>query len=321
MELSSPGSRLQTAWFEKIWSRDVCRKRNGAGLISLMLAIALLLSACATQLTVPPHLRPISAHSLSMLGKKGMTPKSPMFIRIFKQESELEIWKQRADGRFYLFRTYPICNWSGDLGPKRRVGDKQAPEGFYTVAKWQLNPNSQFHLSFNLGYPNAYDSANGRTGKFLMVHGKCKSAGCYAMTDALIEEIYALAREAFDGGQEKFEVHAFPFRMTDENMKRNRNSRHYRFWTMLKPAYDFFEQTRLPPKIAICNRRYFVNVEWNGAKLDPRGYCPRFTHPVVTPFVPAPQPVGQRASLDHSTMSGLTKDHRARALPRRLASP
>lgn len=321
MKSNAPGSRLLRAWFERIYSRSGCRGHSTAGPLALLPAIALLLSACATQLSVPPHLRPISAHSLSMLGKMGMTPKSPIFIRIFKQESELEVWKQRSDGRFYLFRTYPICNWSGDLGPKRQVGDKQAPEGFYTVAKWQMNPNSQFHLSFNLGYPNAYDAANGRTGKFLMVHGKCKSAGCYAMTDALIEEIYALAREAFEGGQEKFEVHAFPFRMTDENMKRNHNSRHYRFWTMLKPAYDYFQQTRLPPKIAVCNRRYFVNVEWDGHKLDPGGYCPRFKHPVVTPFVPAPQPVGQRAGVDRSAMSGLMTDHRAQAAPRPSAPP
>ena len=93
-------------------------------------------------------------------------------------------------------------------------GDRQAPEGFYTVTKAQMNPNSSLYLAFNLGYPNLYDRANRRTGDFLMVHGKCRSAGCYAMTDGLIEEIYALAREAFIGGQETIQVHALPFRMT-----------------------------------------------------------------------------------------------------------
>ncbi|MCB1511963.1 MAG: murein L,D-transpeptidase, partial [Hyphomicrobiaceae bacterium] len=220
-----------------------------------------------------------------------MTPSAPIFMRIFKQESQLEIWKQRPDGRFYLFRTYPICNWSGGLGPKRRKGDKQSPEGFYSVAKWQMNPNSSFHLAFNLGYPNAYDRANGRTGDFLMVHGKCKSAGCYAMTDALIEEIYALAREAFSGGQERFEVHAFPFRMTEANLLRHKNNPNYKFWMTLKEGYDHFEMTRRPPRVVVCQRRYVVNVEWKGRRLDPAGYCPRFARPPLDPFVPPPQPV------------------------------
>ena len=126
-----------------------------------------------------------------LLGKKGMDAQAPIFIRIFKEESELEVWKQRDDGRFYHFKTYPICNWSGDLGPKVKQGDRQAPEGFYTVTREQMNPDSNYHLAMNLGYPNAYDRSQRRTGEFLMIHGKCKSAGCYAMTDALIEEIYA----------------------------------------------------------------------------------------------------------------------------------
>ena len=121
-----------------------------------------------------------------MLGKKGMKLETPLFVRVFKEESELEVWKQRDDGRFYHFKTYPICNWSGTLGPKIQQGDMQAPEGFYSVPQSQMNPNSQYHLAFNLGYPNSYDRANRRTGEFLMIHGKCKSAGCYAMTDALI---------------------------------------------------------------------------------------------------------------------------------------
>lgn len=292
-------------------------------------AAAVLAAGCGAKIESPAHLRPISHKSLMLLGKKGMTPSSPIFIRVFKQESQLELWKQRPDGRFHLFRTYPICHWSGGLGPKLRKGDKQSPEGFYSVAKWQMNPNSSFHLAFNLGYPNAYDRANGRTGDFLMVHGKCKSAGCYAMTDALMEEIYALAREAFAGGQERFDVHAFPFRMTDDNLKRHKHDPNYRFWLTLKEAYDHFEITRRPPKVVVCQRRYVVNVEWNGRRLDPAGYCPRFTRAPLDPFVPAPQPApapaaqpapAKRASLgpgqepnslDRSTMSGLLRDHRS----------
>jgi murein L,D-transpeptidase YafK len=271
--------------------------------------IVSLLASCAAQIQMPAHLRPLTKQSLSLLGKKGMSPASPIFIRIFKQESQLEIWKQRDDGRFYHFRTYPICHWSGDLGPKLRKGDKQAPEGFYSVAKWQMNPNSSFHLSFNLGYPNAYDKSHGRTGDFLMVHGKCKSAGCYAMTDALMEEIYALAREAFDGGQERFHVHAFPFRMTDENLKRHRKNPNYRFWKMLKPAYDHFELTRQPPNVLVCQRRYHVNVEWDGPKLDPVGWCPRFRQAAVDPFVPAPTLVSPRQAANPA--QGLTPQARA----------
>lgn len=279
-----------------------------------------LTAACGVKIDSPAHLRPISHKSLMQLGKMGMTPSSPIFIRVFKQESQLELWKQRSDGRFHLFRTYPICHWSGGLGPKLRKGDKQSPEGFYSVAKWQMNPNSSFHLAFNLGYPNAFDRANGRTGDFLMVHGKCKSAGCYAMTDALMEEIYALAREAFAGGQERFDVHAFPFRMTDANLKRHKHDPNYKFWLTLKDAYDHFEIVRRPPKVVVCQRRYVVNVEWNGRRLDPAGYCPRFTRPPLDPFVPAPQPVPVKRAgldtgrgkhvLDRSVMSGLLHDPR-----------
>ena len=179
-----------------------------------------LLASCANQIEIAPHLRPLPHDTMMLLGKKGMDAQAPIFIRIFKEESELEIWKQRDDGRFYHFKTYPICNWSGDLGPKVRYGDRQAPEGFYTVTREQMNPDSKYHLALNLGYPNAYDRSQKRTGDFLMIHGNCKSAGCYAMTDALIEEIYAIARESFIGGNDSFQVHAFPFRMTNENMAR-----------------------------------------------------------------------------------------------------
>src|SRR6185503_10605589 len=146
-------------------------------------AIAMTAGACAlagcsggVPTLNPASEAPLSKETISMLGRKGMDTGAPIFVRIFKEESELEVWKQRDDGRFYHFKTYPICNWSGDLGPKERQGDKQAPEGFYTISNQQMNPNSGFHLAFNLGYPNAYDRANRRTGEFLMVHGKCRSA-------------------------------------------------------------------------------------------------------------------------------------------------
>jgi murein L,D-transpeptidase YafK len=249
----------------------------------LFLACALL-TACSNAPVLPPAERPLPKETLSLLGKKGIESEAPMFVRIFKEESELELWKARDDGRFYHVKTYPICNWSGELGPKLVQGDKQAPEGFYTITQPQLNPNSGFHLAFNLGYPNAFDRAHKRTGEFLMVHGKCKSAGCYAMTDALMEEIYALARESFKGGQTSFQVHAFPFRMTDANMARHRGHRWYKFWETLKEGYDHFETTRVPPTVAICEKRYVVNVKLPMTRIEPEGACPVFEKPQLEPF-------------------------------------
>jgi murein L,D-transpeptidase YafK len=239
--------------------------------------------------TIPPSDQPLDKDTLMLLGRKGMDQRAPILVRIFKEESELEVWKARDDGRFYHFKTYPICNWSGELGPKTTQGDHQAPEGFYKVSADQLNPNSRYYLAFNIGYPNAYDRSLRRTGDALMVHGKCISAGCYAMTDALIEEIYGLAREALKGGQESFQVHAFPFRMTHANMARYRDNPNYKFWKTLKQGYDFFETYRLPPQIAVCEHRYLVNVKLAGSgSFNPSSACPRYTRPVFEPFVPRP---------------------------------
>lgn len=232
---------------------------------------------------------PISTETMSMLGRKGMDAGAPIFVRIFKEESELEVWKARDDGRFYHFKTYPICNWSGNVGPKRATGDKQAPEGFYRVANSQMNPNSQYYLAFNLGYPNAYDRAHGRTGSALMVHGQCKSVGCYAMTDALMEEIYVIAREALRGGQEAFEVHAFPFRMTKQNLARHAGDPNMDFWKTLQQGHDFFERYRMPPSVAVCERRYVVNVKFApNASVQPDAACPPFYRPQFEPFTPRP---------------------------------
>lgn len=258
---------------------------------SLLAASTVLLSAClgfGGSGSIIPAMKQIPAEAQVLLAKQGMKPDSPIFVRIFKAESELEVWKEKEDGRYYHFKTYPICTWSGDLGPKVKNGDKQAPEGFYTVTPGQMNPNSQFHLAFNLGYPNAYDKANGRTGSALMVHGDCRSAGCFAMTDALIEEIYALAREAFEGGQKKFHVHAFPFRMTKENLEKQKKSKWYAFWKTLKHGYDDFELSRIPPKVSVCSKQYLVNANFFGqtAEPDPGSTCPAYRREPATPFNP-----------------------------------
>jgi murein L,D-transpeptidase YafK len=219
----------------------------------------------------------LPASAQALLAVKGMKQESPIFVRIFKEENELEVWKLK-DGRFQHFRTYAICAWSGTLGPKVQQGDRQAPEGFYTISRSQMNPNSLYHLAFNIGFPNAYDHANGHTGSALMIHGNCKSAGCYAMTDAYIEEIYALAREAFKAGQTKFHVHAYPFHMTAENMQRHRDSPWYSFWVKMKEGYDAFEAAGKPPIVRVCSKQYLVNVRFTGASDPaPDAPCPHYS--------------------------------------------
>ncbi len=250
--------------------------------VAALALVALALAACGQTDGggIAPAALPLSKDAMHLMSQKGMNAGAPIFIRIFKEESELEVWKARDDGHFYHFKTYPICNWSGDLGPKLETGDRQAPEGFYNVSSAQMNPHSNYYLSFNVGFPNAYDRAFGRTGAAVMVHGNCKSAGCYAMTDALVEEIYAIAREAFAGGQKTFPLHAYPFRMTDANMVRHKGNQWVNFWRTLKQGYDYFEVTRLPPAVAVCSKQYVVNAKFaEGATLDALSPCPPFVRP------------------------------------------
>ncbi|MFC7399215.1 L,D-transpeptidase family protein [Chelatococcus sp. GCM10030263] len=218
---------------------------------------------------------PVPPATLALMSEKGMTKSAPILIRAYKKEAELEIWKKDNSGRYALLKSYPICRWSGQLGPKVREGDRQAPEGFYTITPAQMNPNSNYFLSFDTGFPNAYDRANGFTGSFLMVHGACSSRGCYSMTDEQIAEIYAVAREAFAGGQRSFQFQAFPFRMTPENLAKHRKDPNIAFWRMLKRGSDYFEVTREEPKVGVCGRRYVFNaVSANGLRLDPVATCP-----------------------------------------------
>ncbi len=185
----------------------------------------------------------------------GLTLGAPVLIRIFKREFELELWLKR-DGRFHRFAQYPICRWSGWLGPKIRQGDKQAPEGFYTVDAGALNPASRWHRSFNLGFPNAYDRSKGRTGSFLMVHGGCSSVGCYAMTDPVIDEIWRLVVAALGQGQKRFQVQVFPFRMTEENLAARSTHPSHAFWKALKIGHDLFEAGGQPPLVGVCRSSY-----------------------------------------------------------------
>ena len=185
---------------------------------------------------------------------------APIFIRIFKESRELELWVKKGAG-FVLFKTYPIAFFSGSLGPKFREGDYQAPEGFYYVSPRGMNPRSKYHLAFNIGYPNPFDRAHQRTGSAIMVHGKRVSAGCFAMTDPLIEEIYTIADHALNNGQPFFRVHIFPFRMTEANMLRHERSVHHAFWKNLQEGHAFFENVRRPPDVTVKDRRYVFKAD------------------------------------------------------------
>jgi murein L,D-transpeptidase YafK len=162
----------------------------------------------------------------------------------------------KSNGEYALLKTYPMCRWSGQLGPKKREGDMQVPEGFYSIAPGQMNPNSHYYLAFNVGYPNAYDRAYGRTGGSVMVHGVCSSAGCFSMTDEQVADIYAIARDSFAGGQREIQLQSYPFHMTAENMAKFRLDPNIDFWKNLKDGSDHFEVTKNEPSVLVCGKHY-----------------------------------------------------------------
>ena len=254
-------------------------------LVSVALGATVALSGCNTDSILPMSekaARPLSDKMVKDIQSKNMDMESPILVRLFKEESELEVWKQDKEGRFALLKTYPICRWSGELGPKIKEGDRQAPEGFYNITPGQMNPNSQYYLSFDLGYPNAYDRAYGRTGAQLMVHGDCSSRGCYSMTDEQISEIYALGRDSFFGGQKSFQVQAYPFRMTAQNLAKHRNSPHLAFWKMLKKGNDHFEVSKLEPKVNVCDKHYVFDAQSPAGRalsFNATAKCPAYEVP------------------------------------------
>ncbi|MDE1156868.1 MAG: murein L,D-transpeptidase [Neorhizobium sp.] len=222
--------------------------------------------------------QPLPDTVLADMQKKDMPRNSPIMIRILKEEGKLEIWKAKADNRFDIIKSYDICAWSGKLGPKVKEGDRQAPEGFYSLTPANLNPNSKYYLAINTGFPNRYDAVNGRSGTNLMIHGACSSSGCYSMTDEQVLEIYAFARDAFKGGQTAIQLQALPFRMTADNMARHRGSENDSFWKMIKTGYDNFEVTKRPPVVDVCDKKYVFNQETTG-KFAAGGACPAMSTP------------------------------------------
>src|ERR1700686_1580083 len=266
----------------------ICRPLVRALITSVALAAGVLLAGCnSDEISLANNAKanqPVPARLVTEMTAKDMDLQSPILVRLFKQEAELEVWKQDRSGRFALLKPDASCRWSGDLGPKVREGDRQAPEGFYNISPAQMNPQSAYYLSFNSGYPNAYDRALGHTGSELMVHGDCSSRGCYAMTDEQIAEIYSLGRESFFGGQKSFQFQAYPFRMTPINMAKHRNNPNMPFWKMIKEGYDHFEVTRQEPKVDFCEKKYVFDAEKApDAKRDPvfeaSAKCPAYVIP------------------------------------------
>jgi len=232
----------------------------------------------------------LPAELLSLLRQRKMPKHSPILVRIFKEEAELEVWKQDITGHFQFLKVYPICRWSGDLGPKLYEGDRQAPEGFYTVTPELMNPNSNYYLAINTGFPNNFDKANNRDGSLLMIHGDCSSSGCYAMTDEQISEVYSLARDSLLG-RPSFQVQAYPFRLTPANLARHRNNPNLSFWKMLKIGNDHFETTQREPKVDVCNRRYVFDAQPSPNSPSPLVFNPAEKCP---PFVVNPE-IARRA--------------------------
>lgn len=229
----------------------------------------------STDLVVDRAYAPLSPQMLALMQAKGTSPQAPVLFRTYKKEAEFEVWKMRSDGRYVYLKTYPMCRWSGQLGPKKKQGDRQVPEGFYAIYPAQMNPHSNYYLSFNVGYPNLYDRVHGYSGDSIMVHGICSSAGCFSMTNPEIGEIYSIAREAFAGGQPEIQMQSMPFHMTAENFAKYRLDPNIDFWRELKKGTDNFEVTKQEVAVNVCDMHYVFNAKpAMGQSFDPSGPCP-----------------------------------------------
>jgi murein L,D-transpeptidase YafK len=189
----------------------------------------------------------------------GADRSAPVLIRIFKASNELELWKKSKEGEYRLVATYRVCRYSGELGPKLRQGDRQAPEGFYSIGPAQLNPYSVEFVSLNTGYPNAFDRAHGRSGGDVMIHGGCRSAGCFAVEHGPAQEIFTAVRDALAHGQKEVQLHVFPYRMTATNDLVYKDSRNSDFWNQLRPGYQRFETTHQDLNVRVTKGRYEIN--------------------------------------------------------------
>jgi murein L,D-transpeptidase YafK len=265
------------------------------------------------------------------LNAKGLTVGNPVFIRIFKEEAELELWMEDGN-RFVLLDTYPICNSSGGLGPKLREGDRQNPEGFYSVTERNLHGGGRWPRSLNIGFPNGLDRSLKRTGSYILIHGGCSSTGCFAMTNPVMQEIYFLADSALKGGQNRIQIHVFPFRMSEANMRAHAESQWLEFWQNLRQGYDAFAATQMPPRIGMCDQRYVVETQRPGQNSGALSRCAEDAeavelHPAdaESPFDEAPPTVTTRTFRNSHAMKLRARRAKmaARARPsgRALATP
>lgn len=317
---------------------EVAPRLNGrASLIATVFVLMITMSGlcgCSIPLDDIDAIRigAVRPSTLEKMASLNVDRAAPVLLRVYKEESTFEVWKQDRSGKYILLNTYPICKFSGKLGPKISEGDRQTPEGFYEITPEQMFPLSREYLAFNIGFPNAFDRSLGRSGSFIMVHGGCASIGCYAMTHQQMDEIYQLIDEAFNGGQNRVPFEAFPFRMTAENLARHApNNPHASFWTMLKAGSNSFLETGKPPAIAVCDHRYVFNPPAADKDLDPSAPCPpdiastsvaedaQWSKSTVSVSAPSHQPPAEgKETLLRKRFAGLRKVHKE-ARSRRLA--
>jgi len=198
------------------------------------------------------------------LADLGLELGDPVYLRVFKEESELELWmKSRHEPYYILFKVFRLTHCAGKPGPKLREGDGQAPEGFYFASSGNMRPETRHHLGIDLGFPNSYDADCGYTGSDLMIHGGATSAGAFALSPQDMEEAYAVAEAGLEGGQKILRINIFPFRMTDKRMEQawKGNPSCLDFWVNLKEGYDFFENVGLPPVVEVASGRYAFRLE------------------------------------------------------------
>ena len=231
------------------------------GLVLLVSAVAAFNMACAEKSSNRADIarKRVTPVLNSFLEPCGARVGSPVFLRAVKEDSVLELWVKPDKAECYMLaKRYPIAAWSGKLGPKEKEGDRQTPEGFYEVEPSGLNPRSNYHLSFNIGYPNAYDRSLNRTGSFIMVHGRDVSIGRLAMTDSGIEEIYTMVEQALVHGQKNVPVQIYPFVPTPARLSEEKDSPHAAFWADMARAWDWTERTRTPARVKVVNGRLVV---------------------------------------------------------------
>jgi len=227
----------------------------------LLIPLIIALNGCSSSDFIKDSRRGLAPQSISLIKDSesvGSTGTSPILIRIFKETKELELWRKNYNNNYVYIKTYDICAFSGDLGPKIKEGDRQSPEGFYTIKSYQMNYNSSQFLSFNTGFPNEYDKFHKRTGSYLMVHGGCSSSGCYAIKDAPMQELFTAMRDSFKAGQKEVQLHIFPFRMSDWNLYSHKDSKNLEFWLQIKAGYDIFNKDKKDLNIKVLNGKYVI---------------------------------------------------------------